>query len=88
MPETAEHNVAVKRIPTCPENHRASIAEFLEHFRDRVERSLNDHRVAAMSNKSPSLLGQIRYFRNQLSTINWLAEMNASRRKQGAGDAD
>lgn len=78
----------VKRMPTCPEAHRESIAEFLTHIRDKIERSLNDHRVQAMTDKSPRTVGMVKYQRTQLSVINWLLELNAMRRKETKVHAD
>lgn len=88
MPESSTNFPIVRRVPTCPENHRESIAAFLQHFRDHIERSLNDHRVAAMQNPTPSICGQITYQRSQLATINWLIAMNSSRRKAGVDNAN
>lgn len=89
MPAKAEpENPIVKRLPTCPENHRESIDEFLHYFRDRVERALNDLRGASMTDKSPRTVGQISYHRTQLSVLNWLISMNQQRRKVARPDAD
>jgi hypothetical protein len=88
MEETTTENPTVKRLPTCPESHRESIDVFLVHMRDKIELALNDHRVAAMRDKSPRLVGMVKYLRSQLACLNWLIQTNAIRRKQGAGNAD
>jgi hypothetical protein len=71
----------ITRIPTCPESHRESIDEFLIHMRNRIEKSLNDQRVAAMTTRHKSAEGTISYLRYQLSTLNWLIQINQQRRK-------
>jgi len=71
----------VKRIPTCPESHRESIDEFLHYMRGRIEKALNDTRIAAMMTRSPQAVTSINYQRSQLSCINWLISINQTRRK-------
>lgn len=88
MTEAPELPPVVKKMPTFPDTHRASIDEYLTFLRDRVERSLNDHRVAAMQDKSARTVGMVRYLRNQLSTLNWAIELNAMRRSVNRGKSE
>lgn len=88
MENESQAEFVVKRMPTCPESHRASIDEFLTHIRDKIERSLNDHRVLAMTDKSPRTVGMVKHLRNQLGTLNHLIYLNHIRRKERRGTAD
>lgn len=88
MSETNETHPRIKQMPTCPENHRESINEFLQYIRNRIELSLNDHRAELMHNKSPQLVGQVNHFRKYIQCINWLISLNDQRRKVNRATAD
>lgn len=88
MNESAEHPPVVKRMPIFPDTHRASIDEYLTFLRDKIELSLNNHRVLAMQDKSARTTGMVRYLRNQLATLNWAIELNAMRRSVNRGKND
>lgn len=69
------------RLPAISDHDRQVIRLYLQHMRDRVERSLNDHRVLCMTDRSKRHIGMVSHLRSQLSTISWLIEVNEQRRR-------
>jgi hypothetical protein len=68
------------RLPPIRESHREAIQSYLNHMLDRIERTLNDHRALYMSDRSPALAEQIKYYANQVSTMRWLLVINRQRK--------
>lgn len=88
MSEPELDHPRIVRLPVLPETHRESINEFLSALADKIAKSLNDHRVAAMTDKSTRTSGYVLWLRHQLATIEWAAALNNSRRKAGTDGRD
>lgn len=71
------------RLPPATEKEKVLIDDFLCHFRRRLEVSHYRHIEAGRSDKSERMAEQIRYIKNQLSTLNWLIQLNHQRRIDG-----
>lgn len=81
MEDHIDNVTAPPRIPTCPESHRGSIAEFLEYFEARVEKALASYRELTRTSKDENTVRQLQYFVHQRATIRFLHAMNNARRK-------
>lgn len=70
-------------IPPATTSQQDAIDAFLRHYLERIEHSCNDHRVIAMTDRTPRLQGIILYQRHQMATLKTLIAANLSRAKRG-----
>lgn len=75
-----EPKIKTPKMPPVSDSDRAVIADFLYYLRVPLERTLSDHRALLLTDRSERLKGQVSYLRAQVSTLNWLIEINAQRK--------
>lgn len=76
-----ERQTVIKRkLPPVAINEREQIEEFLTIMLEPLERSLTEHKELQKVYRSERIAGQIQYMKAQVSTINWLIQINKQRR--------